>query len=425
MATRPSRDALVALEKTLAATYQDWQSRGLNLDMTRGKPNAAQLALSDALDGILGGDFKAADGSDLRNYGGLEGLPEARALFAPMLQVRPDEVLIGGNSSLTLMYTTVLFAWLHGPAGAGSAWRLEKDVKFLCPVPGYDRHFAICEDLGIGMVPVAMDEHGPDMDAVERLIQADPSIKGIWCVPRFSNPSGVVYSDAVVERMARLGTVAAKNFRIFWDNAYSVHALHDTAPPLASLMDACRRHGTEDSVYVFGSTSKITFAGAGLAFMGASRANLGVICKHLGKSTIGPDKVNQARHVRFLRDEATLHAHMAKHAALLAPRFDAVLSALETELGGQGMGHWTRPEGGYFVSFDTLPGLAATVVALAAAAGVKLTPAGATWPGGKDPQDSNIRLAPSFPAVDDIRTAMAVFTCCVKLATVRAWLQGG
>ncbi|TNF32872.1 MAG: aminotransferase class I/II-fold pyridoxal phosphate-dependent enzyme [Gammaproteobacteria bacterium] len=423
-AQRPSRDALIALEQQLSAEYSEWQSRKLNLDMTRGKPNAQQLALSDALDGILGGHFKAADGSDLRNYGGLEGLPEARALFAPMLQVNPDEVLIGGNSSLTLMYTSALFAWLHGPCGKDSAWRLEKEVKFLCPVPGYDRHFAICEDLGIGMIPVAMNDDGPDMDAIERLLKTDSSIKGIWCVPRFSNPSGVVYSDAVVDRIAQLGKIAAKNFRIFWDNAYSVHALHDQAPALASLMDACRRHGTEDSVYIFGSTSKITFAGAGLAFMGASKANLAVLCKHLGKTTIGPDKVNQARHVAFLKDTHGIAAHMLKHAALLAPRFDAVLQALDSAFADRSMGHWTVPQGGYFVSFDTVPGCASAVVKLAAEAGVKLTPAGATWPYGKDPEDRNIRLAPSFPSVDDIRTAMAVFTCCVKLATVRRWLQG-
>lgn len=421
---RPSREALVALEQTLSAAYGQWQSRGLSLDMTRGKPNAAQLALSDALDGLLAGQFKAADGSDLRNYGGLEGLPEARALFAGMLDVDASEVLIGGNSSLTMMYTAALFAWLHGPTGAGSAWRHAGEVKFLCPVPGYDRHFAICEDLGIGMIPVAMNDEGPDMDQVESLLAADKSIKGIWCVPRFSNPSGITYSDAVVERMAKLGKIAAKDFRIFWDNAYAVHALDHNAPKLAPIMAACRRHGTEDSVYIFGSTSKITFAGAGLAFMGTSKANLAVLCKHLGKTTIGPDKVNQERHVKFLKDMPTLLAHMDKHAALLAPRFEAVLTALDRDLGGQGMGEWTRPRGGYFVSFDTLPGLAATVVKLAADAGVKLTPAGSTWPYGKDPANSNIRLAPSFPSVEDIRTAMDVFTTCVKLATVRAWLAG-
>lgn len=421
----PSRDALITQEQQLAAEYSQWQARKLNLDMTRGKPNAEQLSLANGLDGILAGDFKADDGSDLRNYGGLEGLPEARKLFANMLQVHADEVLIGGNSSLALMYTSVLFAWLHGPAGEGSAWRLENDIRFLCPAPGYDRHFAICEELGIGMIPVPMDADGPDMDEIERQVKADHRIKGIWCVPRFSNPSGVVYSDSVVERMAGLGKIAASNFRIFWDNAYSVHALHDDAPALAPLMDACRRQGTEDSAYIFGSTSKITFAGSGLAFMGTSRANLSVLCKHLGKTTIGPDKVNQARHVRFLKDPAGIAAHMAKHAELLLPRFEAVLSALDAELGDHSMGQWTVPQGGYFVSFDTLPGLASSVVKLAADAGVKLTPAGATWPYGHDPQDSNIRLAPSFPSVDDIRTAMAVFTCCVKLATVRQWLTAG
>ena len=423
--TRPSREALAAQESTLAAQYDAFCAKGLALDMTRGKPSAAQLSLSDALDGILAGNYKDAKGTDTRNYGGLDGLPEARELFATMLQVSPDEVLIGGNSSLTLMHTSALFAWLYGPSGAGSAWRAEPGVKFLCPVPGYDRHFGICEDLGIDMVPVAMNEDGPDMDEVERLVKGDAAIKGMWCVPRFSNPSGIVYSDAVVDRIAQLGKLAAPNFRVFWDNAYAVHALHRGAPALASIMDACRRHGTEDSVLIFGSTSKVTFAGAGLAFMGASKANLAVISKHLGKATIGPDKVNQLRHVRFLKDAEGILAHMDGHAQLLQPRFEAVLSTLERELAGTDMGSWTKPEGGYFVSFDTIPGVASTVVALAGAAGVKLTPAGATWPYGKDPADRNIRVAPSFPSLNDIQAAMDVFVCCVKLATVRAWLAEG
>lgn len=419
----PSRDTLVALEQELSQRYAQWQARKLSLDMTRGKPGSEQLDLSNAMDGILAGHFRAEDGSDLRNYGGLDGLPEAKRLFAPMLQVKPDEVLIGGNSSLALMHFTVQTAWQHGPAGSASAWRLEKNIKFLCPVPGYDRHFAICEDLGIEMIPVPMRDDGPDMDRVEALLAADRSIKGIWCVPRFSNPTGTVYSEAVVERFAKLAQVAAKNFRIFWDNAYAVHSLSDDAPALDSIMDACRRHGTENSVYVFGSTSKITVAGSGLAFMGASLSNLAVLLKHLGKSTIGPDKLNQARHVRFLKDDATLAAHMHRHAELLKPRFDAVLSILDRELGDQHMGRWTVPQGGYFVSFDTLPGLASTVVKLAAEAGVKLTPAGATWPYGRDPQNSNIRLAPSFPSVEELATATAVFADCVKLATVRQQLQ--
>jgi DNA-binding transcriptional MocR family regulator len=423
--TRPSREALVAQESTLAAQYDAFCAKGLALDMTRGKPSAAQLSLSDALDGILGGNYKDAKGTDTRNYGGLDGLPEARELFATMLQVDSTNVLIGGNSSLTLMHTSALFAWLYGPSGAGSAWRDEAGVKFLCPVPGYDRHFGICTDLGIEMIPVAMNDEGPDMDEVERLLKADASIKGMWCVPRFSNPSGVVYSDAVVDRVAQLGKIAAPNFRVFWDNAYAVHALHRDAPALAPLMDACRKHGTEDSVLIFGSTSKVTFAGAGLAFMGASKANLAVISKHLGKATIGPDKVNQLRHVRFLKDADGILAHMDGHAKLLQPRFDAVLSTLEREVAGTGMGAWTKPQGGYFVSFDTAPGLASTVVDLANAAGVKLTPAGATWPNGKDPENRNIRLAPSFPTLDDIQAAMDVFVCCVKLATVRAWLAEG
>ena len=411
-------------EAELSSQYQSYQSAALNLDLTRGKPSADQLSLSDELDGILKGDFKDGSGTDVRNYGGLDGLPEAKALFANMLDVAPEQVLIGGNSSLTLMYTAVNQAMYLGINGPESAWSREQGtIKFLCPVPGYDRHFGICEDHGIEMITVGMNDDGPDMDAIEAHLKADPQIKGIWCVPRFSNPTGHTYSDEVVERFAQLGKIAGDNFRIFWDNAYSVHILEEGAPELTSLLAACERHGTEDSVYIFGSTSKITFAGAGVAFMGASANNLNAFKKHLNFASIGPDKVNQLRHIRLLKDADGLQAHMLKHAALLKPRFDIVLKHLNEGLSDSGLATWTEPKGGYFISLDTLPGLAQEVVKLAADAGVKLTPAGATFPYGNDPENRNIRIAPSVPSVEEIDKAMAVFVTCVKLASVRQALQ--
>lgn len=403
------------LEAVLSQEYAAFKAAGLSLDLTRGKPSADQLSLSNALDGILGGNFKDADGTDVRNYGGLEGILSARQLFAPVMGVSVDEIIIGGSSSLTLMYQAVQFALLNGVAGA-EAWSKAGKVKFLAPVPGYDRHFAICEHFGIELIPVAMNENGPDMDQVEALVKADPQIKGIWCVPRFSNPSGIVYSDVVVERFAKLGKSASTGFRIFWDNAYAVHTLDDSAPKLANLFALCKQHGTEDSVYLFGSTSKITFAGAGVSYMAATPANLKMFKQQLGINQIGPDKVNQLRHVKFLKDEQNLTALMRNHAELLKPRFDAVLTRLEAL---RGLGDWTVPQGGYFISFDTRPGLAKAVVKLAAEAGVKLTPAGATYPYGKDPQDRNIRLAPSFPKVEEIAKATDVFVTCVKLASVQ------
>ncbi|ARN74704.1 aminotransferase class I/II-fold pyridoxal phosphate-dependent enzyme [Oceanicoccus sagamiensis] len=407
-------------ETTLAEQYQAIQQAGLSLDLTRGKPSSDQLDLSNALDGILHGQYTDSSGTDLRNYGGLDGIPEAKTLFAGMVGVKPEEVMIGGNSSLTLMYFSLQTAMHQGVSDADSAWAKDgQTVKFLAPVPGYDRHFAACEHLGVELIPVAMDDNGPDMDQVEQLVQADASIKGIWCVPRFSNPTGVVYSDEVVQRIAKLGNIAGPNFRVFWDNAYAVHVLNDNAPELPNLMDYCRQQGTEDSVYIFGSTSKITFAGAGVAFIAGSPANLTVLKKHLGFTSIGPDKINQLRHVAFLKDSATLSEHMNRHAAIMQPRFDAVLSSLRSELGDTDMGSWTEPEGGYFISFDSRPGLAREIIALAAGAGVKLTPAGATFPYGNDPDDKNIRLAPTYPTVSEIEKAMEVFVTCVKLASVK------
>ncbi|WP_339671590.1 aminotransferase class I/II-fold pyridoxal phosphate-dependent enzyme [Dasania marina] len=412
-------EQLRELEKSLSEQYLAFQTAGLNLDLTRGKPSAEQLSLSNALDGILNGNYSDGSGTDLRNYGGLDGLPEAKQLFADMLGVQAQDILVGGNGSLPMMYFSLQTALSQGLAGKDSAWSLQGPVKFLAPVPGYDRHFTASQHLGIELIPVAMNEHGPDMDQVEALVKSDPSIKGIWCVPRFSNPTGIVYSDDVVNRMAKLGHIAGDHFRIFWDNAYAVHVLDDQAPVLANLYEACKNAGTEDSVLIFGSTSKITFAGAGVGFMAASASNLSALKDALGYSTIGPDKVNQYRHVKFLKDQATLTKHMQKHAAIMKPRFDAVLQQLKSELGDDDIASWTEPQGGYFISVDTRPGLAKQVIQLAAEAGVKLTPAGAPFPYGKDPQDSNIRIAPSFPTINDLEKATEVFITCLKLATVR------
>ncbi len=403
----------------LEAEFRALKQGNLALDLTRGKPSAEQLTLANALDGILAGDYQSGDGTDTRNYGGIDGLPAMKALAAEILDADPDQVLVGGNSSLTLMYLCVTFAWLFGPAGEGSAWKDEGQVKFLCPSPGYDRHFAICEELGIKMIPVAITDTGPDMDQVESLIASDSSIKGIWCVPKYSNPTGCVYSDETVERLALLGKIATSNFRVFYDNAYAVHDLTDTPQPLASIAELCKKHGTEDSVIQFGSTSKVTFAGAGVAFMASSEGNIGRIKKHLAIATIGPDKVNQLRHTRLFASRADVTEHMRQHAALIKPRFDIAIRHLQEGLGDSDLGEWTNPEGGYFISFNARPGLAKAVVALAAEAGVKLTPAGATFPYGVDPDDRNIRIAPTFPTVEEIDRAMQAFVLCVKLAAVR------
>jgi aspartate/methionine/tyrosine aminotransferase len=418
-----SRAELATQLEALRAQYDALKALNLALDLTRGKPCTEQVALSDALDGILGGNYLAANGTDVRNYGGLEGLPEARTLFGAMLGTPPEETLIGGNSSLTLMYNTIDFALTEGLRGSDSAWGNSDTVKFLCPAPGYDRHFAICEHLGIEMITVPMRDSGPDMDLVERLVQEDATIKGLWCVPRFSNPTGCVYSDETVDRISRLGLIAADHFIVMWDNAYAIHTLYDDAPRLASIRDYCQQHGTMDSVFQFGSTSKITFAGAGVSFLASSDRNLTALKQHLAFQTIGPDKVNQLRHVRFLANPATLANHMAAHAAIIRPRFECVLGALAQELAGTGMGEWSAPRGGYFVSFNTLPGLARKVVQLAEAIGVKLTPAGATFPYGKDPRDSNIRLSPTFPALADVSAAMEAFVICVKVASFEDRVQ--
>jgi DNA-binding transcriptional MocR family regulator len=416
------------LHTELQKQYDAIKQQKLALDITRGKPSAEQLSLANAMNHILPDSELVFSGVDLRNYGGLEGITAARKLGSELLGLKMEEVIAAGNSSLTLMYQAMSFALLFGPAEGEQAWlsisKQDTKAKFICPVPGYDRHFAICEELGIEMIAVAMNAGGPDMDAVEALVKKDPAIRGMWCVPKYSNPDGCVYSDETVERIARLGLIAHKSFRVFWDNAYAVHDLADQPPVLANIMDACRQHNTQDTVLQFTSTSKITFAGAGLAWMGASERNIKAFLKHLGISTIGADKVNQARHVKFLPDLKAVQAQMQKHAAILKPRFDCVLNKLEKVLGSQGeFGRWGKPQGGYFVSFDTLPGLAARVVQLANDAGVKLTPAGSTHPYKKDPDNKTIRLAPSFPTLAELDKAMDVFVLCVQLATVEQKLK--
>ncbi len=414
-----SPDQLQHWKQELTAEYQAFQHQSLNLDLTRGKPSAEQLCLSDSLDGILSGTYATANGTDVRNYGGLDGIDEIKQLGAEILGVADNEVLAAGNSSLTLMYQAVMHAYLFGFSGPESAWKNKAEIKFLCPVPGYDRHFTICEQLDFEMLTVPMTPEGPDMDKVERLIQTDSSIKGMWCVPKYSNPTGVIYSNQVVERIARLGKVSSSNFRVFWDNAYAVHDLVDEPPQLANIMNYARAYGTENQIIQFTSTSKITYAGAGVAFMASSEKNLASFKEALAACTIGPDKVNQLRHAKLLPDMDVLRAHMKKHAALIKPRFDIVLTHLEQAFGSSTLGQWNTPMGGYFISFDTRPGLAKKIVRLAAEAGVKLTPAGATFPYGEDPQDKNIRIAPTVPSVAQLDTAMRVFVNCVKLASVQ------
>lgn len=399
-------------KEQLQKRYQEAQARGLKLDMTRGKPCREQLDLSLDLLDCLGRDYKAADDTDCRNYGVLDGLPEARKLFAELLEVGPDEIIVAGNSSLALMHDAVAQALLLGVPGGSKPWR-DGPVKFLCPSPGYDRHFAVCQHLGIELVAVAMTDEGPDMDEVERLVAADTAIKGIWCVPRYSNPTGIVFSAAVVDRLARMKAVP--DFRVFWDNAYAVHHLTDKPKPLENLLAACKAAGNADRVLTFGSTSKISFAGAGVAMVAGSEQNIAYMKRNMSFQTIGHDKLNQLRHVRFFRNMAGIEAHMKKHAAILKPKFDAVSAILDRELGDSGMARWTRPEGGYFVSIDTQEGCAKAVVAMAAEAGVKLTSAGATFPYGKDPLDHNIRIAPSMPSQAEIEQAMELVAVCIRL----------
>ena len=410
---------LEALRGRIQAGYDAFKARGLKLDMTRGKPAPEQLSLAEPMLALPGnGDTTTEAGEDARNYGGLQGIAEARALYAPILGVPPSQVVVGDNSSLALMHDTVLWSMVKGVPGGARPWGQEEDVAFLCPVPGYDRHFVICEEYGIRLIPVPLTGEGPDMDEVERLA-ADPAVKGMWCVPKYSNPSGEVYSGAVIRRLAAMKAGAA-DFRLFWDDAYAVHHLTGTRHAIANIVELCAEAGNPDRAFVFASTSKVTLAGAGLAFFASSPANVAWFLRSAEKRTIGPDKLNQLRHVRFLRDQAGIAAHMERHRALIAPKFAAVLEALEARLAGTGVARWTKPEGGYFISLDARPGTAKRVVALAKEAGLALTPAGSTWPGGADPRDSNLRLAPTFPSLDNVRLASEGIALCVLLAGLEA-----
>lgn len=402
----------------LEERFETLKAENLNIDMTRGKPCPEQLDLSsDMLECVTASDYKTADGEDSRNYGGLDGIPEAKELFSQLLEVEPDELIIGGNASLTLMHDTALRAMVFGVVDSYVPWGKLSKVKFLCPTPGYDRHFAVCEFLGIEMINIDMTPDGPDMDEVEKLVAEDELIKGMWCVPKYSNPSGEIYADSVVDRLAAMKT-KAKDFRLFWDNAYVAHHLVDEPEKLKNILTACKHTGNPERPFIFGSTSKITFAGTGLSLMAGSEKNVEFIKRQIFFQTIGPDKLNQLRHVRFLIDMDGLEKHMKKHAAILKPKFDAVETILSRELEGKGLAEWSRPEGGYFVSIDLKDGCAKKVVEMAGEVGVKLTPAGATYPYKNDPRDRNIRIAPSFPSPGEISKAMEVVAVCIQLAGI-------
>ena len=419
-----SKEELLALKESLYKEYAEAKAKGLALDMSRGKPSAKQLDVSlGLLDTInSSSDLKALDGTDCRNYGVLDGIPEAKKLMADMMGTTPDHVIVYGNASLNIMYDQISRAYTHGILGNTPWCKLDK-VKFLCPVPGYDRHFAITERFGIEMINIPMSESGPDMGMVEEYVSKDASVKGIWCVPKYSNPQGYTYSEETVKRMAALKP-AAEDFRIFWDNAYVIHDLYDdNKDEIADIISECEKAGNPDMVFEFASTSKVSFPGSGIAALATSANNIADIKKQLTIQTIGHDKLNQLRHVRFFKDINGLKEHMRKHAEFMRPKFEAVESVLEEELGGLGIGSWTEPKGGYFISFEAMDGCAKAIVAKCKEAGVKLTGAGATFPYGKDPKDSNIRIAPSFPTPEEMKQAADLFVLCVKLVSVEKLLE--
>ena len=418
-----SREELQKEKAALEARFEEIKAKGLKLDMSRGKPSAAQLDLSKGMMDVLNSssDLKGEEGIDCRNYGLLDGIKEAKELFAEMAEVSPDEIIVYGNSSLNVMYDTVSRSVTHGVMGSTPWCKLDK-VKFLCPVPGYDRHFTLTEYFGIEMISIPMTADGPDMDQVEEYVNNDPSVKGIWCVPKYSNPQGSTYSDETVRRFAKLKP-AAEDFRIYWDNAYNIHHLYeDKQDNLVEILGECKKEGNPDMVFKFVSTSKVSYAGAGVAALGASKANLAFIRKQLSLQTIGHDKLNQLRHVRFFKDFHGMTEHMKKHAEIIRPKFEAVLKGLSTELGELEIGTWIEPRGGYFISFDALPGCAKAIVAKAKDAGLVMTGAGATYPYGKDPQDSNIRIAPTFPTTEELEMATEIFVLSVKIVSIDKFL---
>ena len=422
--TEMTKEELLQERELVRQEYKRFQAMDLNLNMSRGKPCREQLDLSMGLMDALTSDedLSCEDGTDCRNYGVLEGISEVKVLMGDMMENNPDNLIIYGNSSLNIMYDQVSRCMTHGVMGSTPWCKLDK-VKFLCPVPGYDRHFAITEYFGIEMIPVPMSEDGPDMDMIEQLVSEDESIKGIWCVPKYSNPQGYTYSDETVRRFARLKP-AATDFRIFWYNAYTIHHLYDHSQDhLIEILAECKRAGNPDMVYKFASTSKITFPGSGISALATSLNNLEDIRKQLSRQTIGHDKVNQLRHVRFFGDISGMVEHMRKHADILRPKFEAVEQVFDEKLSGLDIATWTKPNGGYFISFDGLPGTAKKIVDKARKAGVILTGAGATWPYGKDPLDSNIRIAPSYPPLEDLKIAAELFTLCVRHVSIKKLLR--
>ncbi|NNH74167.1 aminotransferase class I/II-fold pyridoxal phosphate-dependent enzyme [Nocardia uniformis] len=420
-----SHAELVSEHETQNANYAKLKTEKLTLDITRGKPSPEQLDLSKDLLSLPGvEDYRDGSGVDVRNYGGLHGLPELRAIFGELLGIPVDNLLAGNNASLELMHDVIVFAMLHGTADSPRRWVDEPVRKFLCPAPGYDRHFAITEALGFEMIPIPMGHAGPDVHAIAELVAADPTIKGLWAVPNYSNPTGVTFSEEVVRELVSMPTAAA-DFRLIWDNAYAVHPLTDTADPVLDVLGLAAAAGNPNRPLVFASTSKITFAGAGVSFIGASKANLDWYLKYAAKKSIGPDKVNQLRHVRFFGDADGVRAHMQKHRAILEPKFQLVLRILEDRLGASKVASWTEPKGGYFISLDVLEGTASRVVTLAKEAGIALTPAGASFPYGKDPEDKNIRIAPSFPKLEELEKAMDGLATCVLFAATEKLLAAG
>ena len=410
-----SREQLQERLAALTEKYNEYKSMGLKLDMSRGKPGADQLEITnDMLDPAFLGDYKASNGFDVRNYGILDGIPECKKLFSEILDVAPENLIVFGNASLTIMYDYIAQCMIFG-AGA-EPWAAQKGIKFLCPVPGYDRHFSILEHFGIEMVNIPTNENGPDMDKIDELIK-DEKVKGIICVPMYSNPTGTTYSDETVRRFASLKP-AAKDFRVIWDNAYCIHHINNNHDKLLNIFEACKETGNEDYFIEVTSTSKVTFPGAGISVLAASDANIRAVKSRMTIQTIGYDKINQLRHVNYLKDKAGVEAHMDKHAAILKPKFDAVLDAFEKNLAGKGIASWTNPNGGYFISLDVYEGCAIRTVALCKEAGVTLTGAGATYPYGKDPEDKNIRIAPTFPSRDELCKAVEILCLCVEISAI-------
>lgn len=418
-----SKDELLTLKAALEEEYKTLEAKSLNLNMARGKPGFSQLDIAMPMLDVINStsDMRTLLGNDVRNYGDLDGIGECRRLMADMMSVNKDNVIVCGNSSLNIMYDAVARSVSHGVNGSTPWCKLDK-VKFLCPVPGYDRHFKITQTFGIEMINIPLHNDGPDMDMVEEYVNNDPAVKGIWCVPKYSNPTGISYSDEVVRRFANLKP-AAEDFRIYWDDAYCIHHLYDdTHDEILNILEECEKAGNPNMVYIFASTSKISFPGSGVSAVASSLENIKYIMSHMTVQTIGHDKINQLRHARFFKNIEGLQAHMQLHAQLIRPKFEAVLNTLEKELEGLEIGSWIKPRGGYFISFDALPGCAKAIVAKCKSLGVVLTGAGATYPYGKDPQDSNIRIAPTFPTAEEMKVASEVFVLCVKLVSVEKLL---